>query len=697
MSSTQWWKFRQPPLAGWIPLITVTLLCGLPVAGAAQPQPPDPDRAPPAAADAAESSADDPVQPPVFRSEINFVRVDAIVTDRDGNPLRDLTIDDFEIFEDDVLQQVETFKLIEHTGEFDPLLPPPSSIRNAFDLEREAAREDSRIFVFFLDDYHVRDYNAIRITQPLVDFVQNELAPTDLVGIMYPLTPTFDVTLTRDHEQIVHALQRFEGRKYEYEPRNMYEMEYAYYPTTAVEKIRNDVSLSALKALAIKLGGLREGRKSIIVLSEGYSDYVPPQLRDESAVGGGLRSGMRRNPMAGNNRYEDSARLFQDMGMRANLVYTADIANRNNTSFYMVDPRGLAVYEFDLSQAVVDFQTDQKILRDLQETLHVLAEQSDGRAIVNRNDVRPGLAQILADQSFYYLLGYTSIEAPTDGEFHEIKVRVKRSDVNIRARKGYFAFTETDAERVRAPSIPETPKAVDLALATLAEPTRGRLVRTWVGASRGDNGKTRLTFVWEPIGTNQNRRTESASQVMLMAMSDSAAYFRGEVPARSSSTLPRADFDADPGEIELNVAIEDEYGDVLDRAVEEFVVPDLTGPDVALSTPAVMRAQNAIEFRRLVAEADTLPTAGRHFLRTDQLLVRGEVYTPGNVPAEVGAQMLNRQGSSMMELPVERTADGRYEFSLQLSPFPRGDYLIEISAVLGDDTATVLVPFRIQG
>ena len=697
MSSTQWWKFRQPPVAGWIPLISVMLLFGLPAAGAGQPQPPDPDRPPPSAADAAESTEDDQARPPVFRSEINFVRVDAIVTDGDGNPLRDLTIDDFEIFEDDVLQRVETFKLVEHTGEFDPALPPPSSIRNQFDLEREAAREDSRIFVFFLDEYHVRDYNAIRMTQPLVDFVQNELAPTDLVGIMYPLTPLFDVTLTRNHEQIVHALQRFEGRKYDYEPRNMYEMEYAYYPTTAVEKIRNDVSLSALKALAMKLGGLREGRKSIIVLSEGYSDYVPPQLRDETAVGGGLRSAQRYNPRAGNNRYEDSARLFQDMGMRANLVYTADIANRNNTSFYMVDPRGLAVYEYDLSQVTIDYQTDQRMLRDLQETLHVLAEESDGRAIVNRNDLSPGLSQIVADQSFYYLLGYTSIEAPTDGEFHEIKVRVDRPDVKIRARKGYFALTETDIARVLAPAKPEIPKAVDLALATLAEPTRGRLVRTWVGARRGDNGKTRLTFVWEPIGANQSQRSESASQIMLMAMSDSAAYFRGEVPARSDSTLPRADFDADPGEIELNVAIEDQYGDVLDRAVEEFVVPDLTGPDLALSTPAVMRAQNAIEFRRVVADANTLPTAGRHFRRTDQLLVRGEVYTPGNAPADVSAQLLNRQGSSMIELPVERTADGRYELSLQLAPFPRGDYVIEISAASGDDTATALVPFRIQG
>ena len=101
---------------------------------------------------AIDAADDAPSGQPVFRSAINFVRVDAIVTDDDGNPVRDLTIDDFEIFEDDLQQQVETFKLVEHTGEFDPALPPPGSIRNEYDLEREAAREDSRIFVFFLDD-----------------------------------------------------------------------------------------------------------------------------------------------------------------------------------------------------------------------------------------------------------------------------------------------------------------------------------------------------------------------------------------------------------------------------------------------------------------------------------------------------------------------------------------------------------------
>ena len=707
--STRWWTsrpvVRQPDRgrgpAGWIPLFVVVVAMTLSLTGSAQQQPqtqPPGSTQPP---DAPEPATDPPqdaqTQPPVFRTEINFVRVDAIITDKDDNPVLDLTVEDFEIYEDDTLQQIESFELILFTGEPDPRLPPPSSIRNAYDEEREANRTDSRIFVFFLDDYHVRDTNAMRMTAPLVEFVETQLAPTDLVAVMYPLTPLFDVQLTRDHAQIVRALQAFKGRKYDYDPRNMFEQQYAYYPTTVVEKIRNDVSLSGLKALAIHLGGLREGRKSIIVLTEGYSDYVPPQLRDESAGGGRLRSTQRYDPFAGDNRLEETSQFFDDAAMRMNLLYTADIANKNNTSLYMVDPRGLVVYEYDMSNVPIAPQTDSRILRNLQDTLYLLAEQTDGRAIVNRNDVLPGLAQIVRDQSAYYLLGYTSADTPTDGKFHEIKVRVSRSDVTVRARKGYYALTEENAARVLAPPKPELPKAVDIALATLAEPIRGRLVRTWVGTRRGNNGKTKVTFVWEPVGTNQSRRRESASQVMLMALSDSAAYFRGQVPERGNDS-PRAEFEADPGVLELNVAIEDEYGDVIDRAVHEVTIPDFTGTDVALSTPAVLRARNAMEMRQLIADPDAVPTASRFFRRTDQLLLRVEVYTPGDTAPMVTAQLLSREGTSMLELSVEQPATGApYELALQLASFPRGDYLIEISAAVGDEVATTLVAFRIQG
>ena len=675
--------------------LVALIVLAVPTIGRAQ-QPPAAESTEPAANQVIES--DDSSPQPIFRAGIHYVRVDAIITDDDDNPILDLGVDEFEIFEDGIKQEIESLELIQVSGRLDPALPPPSSIRNEYDEIREAARSDSRIFAFFLDDYHVREGNAMRLTGPLIEFIETRLRPTDLIAIMYPLTPLIDVRLTRNHAQIVSALEGFRGRKYDYIPVNTYEMTYAHYPTETVERIRNDVSLSALKALAMRLGGLREGRKSIIVLSEGYTDYVPPQLRDVSADGG-QRSFQRYDPFAGQNPYEQTQQFFSDAGMRMNLLYTAEIANRNNTSLYMVDPRGLAAFEYDMSTAPIIAETDRRILRNLQDTLHILAEETDGRAIVNRNDVGPGLEQIVADASSYYLLGYTSSEAPTDGEFHEIELRVNRSDAKVRARKGYYALTEQNARRVLTPSAPEPPKAFETALSALAEPVRGRLVRTWVGARRGDRGKTKMTFVWEPTGDDQGRQGESASQVMLMAMSDSSAYFRGDLPASGRASGPRAEFDADPGDLELNFAVEDEYGDVLDRGIEELTVPDFTSPDLTLSTPHVHRAHNAQDLRRIVADSEALPTATRFFRRTDQLVLRGEVYAPGDVPVDVTAQLLSRQGTQMLEIPVEQTeANGMYQLVLQLSPFPRGDYVIEISAEAESVSGAMsLVAFRVQG
>ena len=88
------------------------------------------------------------------------------------------------------------------------------------------------------------------------------------------------------------------------------------------------------------------------------------------------------------------------------------------------------------------------------DTLRALADNTDGRAIVNRNDLAAGMKQIIRDSSGYYLLGYNSTQAPTDGKFHEIKVRVKRQGVDVRARKGYWAYTAEDAPRAAAPTKP---------------------------------------------------------------------------------------------------------------------------------------------------------------------------------------------------------------------------------------------------
>ena len=88
-----------------------------------------------------------------------------------------------------------------------------------------------RLFVFFFDDYHTRLGNSLAVKEPLTRFVQTQLRPTDIVAIMYPLTPVDGISFTRNHASIVSAINSFEGRKFDYEPRNQFEEQYARYPT----------------------------------------------------------------------------------------------------------------------------------------------------------------------------------------------------------------------------------------------------------------------------------------------------------------------------------------------------------------------------------------------------------------------------------------------------------------------------------
>jgi VWFA-related protein len=240
-------------------------------------QPPAPSPPPPATQPPADQ------QPPVIRTGINYVRVDVIVSDKDGNPVLDLTQDDFSIAEDGKPQKIDAFSVVKLDALETVENGPPRSIKNDFDEEREASRPEVRLFVILLDDYHVRRGNDMSVRKPLIEFLQNQLAPADMVAIMYPLTPITDLRFSRDRASAVSAIEKFEGRKFNYQPRNMFEEKYAMYPAQTVERVRNQITMDALKGAAIKMGGLREGRKSIIFVSEGFTSLLPAQLSDPNA------------------------------------------------------------------------------------------------------------------------------------------------------------------------------------------------------------------------------------------------------------------------------------------------------------------------------------------------------------------------------------------------------------------------------
>src|SRR5438067_5457946 len=157
-----------------------------------KPQPPQqgqaqqtpPDQQPPAT---------DPQQP-VFRAGINFVRVDVIISDKNGNQVADLQASDFDVVEDGKPQKIETFKLVKlDGGRVDAINEPPKPIRSDYDEESEAARDDVRLFAIFLDDYHVRRGASMAVRNPITKFLDTQLGPSDMIGVMYPLESTASV------------------------------------------------------------------------------------------------------------------------------------------------------------------------------------------------------------------------------------------------------------------------------------------------------------------------------------------------------------------------------------------------------------------------------------------------------------------------------------------------------------------------
>jgi hypothetical protein len=328
---------------------------------------------------------------------------------------------------------------------------------------------------------------------------------------------------------------------------------------------------------------------------------------------------------------------------------------------------------------------------------------------VNRNDLTMGMKQIVRDTSAYYLLGYNSTFTATDGKFHEIRVRVKRPGVQVRARKGYWAFTAEDAKRALEPPKNDTPKAVDAAIASIATAARSRLVRTWVGTDRGPSGKTKVTVVWEAIARppgSAARASEVPARLSVTAVApDGAPYFRGRTPdavqappTSGSAAGGAVSFDAAPGKMQLRLAVESAESDVLDSEIREVAVPDLTAPDAGLATPLVFRARTVREYQQMRSDPTARPTAAREFSRAERVYLRVSRYTAADAP--LTARLLNRSGQSIGDLVVAPAANGNADsrdIELSLATLAPGEYVVEITAQGAPESKQELIGFRVTG
>ena len=678
----------------------------------------------------ASPAAQQPAQP-TFRTGANYVRVDVYPT-RNGMPVDDLRREDFELLDDKAPQTIDEFEhvVVRSAGPQETRREP-----NTVAESRQAALEPrARVFVLFLDVTHVELAASRKIRTPLVEALDRLIGADDLIAVMTPEMSARDITFARRTATIEGFLTRYWwGERDRSNFKDPVEDSYARcYPgiprpgeATAADqgvaqemilRRREKQTLDALEDLVRVLGGVREERKAVIAITDGWRLYernnvlarpIDGQVPTGPVIGVNPATGTlgtRPPESTGRTSSADCERdrfALSQLDDAQQFRYMLDEANRANTSFYPIDPRGLVVFDEDIVPAAgvgagvnanptISPSEDRARLFARNTSLRTLAEATDGLAVLNTNDLSRGLRRIVDDLSSYYLLGYYST-GRLDGRFHPITVRVKRPGVQVRARRGYLANTEAASASASAATAPTVSpaaaanaRAIESALTSLS--TAGRELPMRLHATAGWTPANAAT-VWAVAEVGRAAQEDwagggQADAMLVDASGRTVATGRAQIAAGATSArIALTSSTLAAGEYQLQIRTKGA------RAAA-------AGNDVLrISVPAAPQATSALFFRRGPSTANRdMPTADLRFRRSERLRV--DVPAPG--ADAITARVLDRNGSPI-SIPVTAVVrddpDGsRWQSAeVSLAPLAPADYLLELASPAG----RTLLAFRV--
>jgi VWFA-related protein len=577
-----------------------------------------------------------------------LVHIHVTATDADGRSIEDLDAGELRIVESDAVRPIESIRLVRasRAGAAGESFAPIDTVS---DERAEASREGTRVVGIFLDEYHVTSGAPAELVRHALDtFVTEHLGPRDLVVIIKPLDSLLRIRATRDLNAVREAIRAFEGRKGVLEPQNEFERKFIAASPATVQAVRAQISTSVLHATVRHLGQISDGRKALVVASEGFASTSP--------------------------------RRGEPLPTPAAIVR---LAGRTGVAVHVLDPRDGAAA--DPQEASSPAQP-----RPGREMLQMLAERTNGIAMFGPDAWRRGWRQIDAELSHYYVVGFQS-GARADGRFHELAVSITRPAVTVRAPRGHWS--DSAADRVPAVTAPATPAAAALPVLR----TSG-LIRPWFGVSRAADGLARVSFVWEAVGPLPGERLRQSlpARVTLRAsMPDGVTVFEGvvtPVDAASAGTSLAA-FDVPEGRVRLEMRIEDGDRRQLDVDVRDLAVEAPAEP-LAFGTAAVFSARTARELRGLREDARAVPVASRTFSRSQRLLLRVPVYAQGE--PQILATLVSVAGRPMRESVVMPSGSNEHhEVEIPLAGLPAGQYRLEIRAEHEGHVAAQAIDIRV--
>jgi VWFA-related protein len=645
-------------------------------------------------------------QPPVtFKVEVNYVEIDASVTDAQGAFVRTLTRDDFQVLEDGRPQTLSAFSVVDIPIERPD---PPLFARAAIPPDTASNRTpfDGRVFVLVIDDLHTRANRTARTRAAARQFVERYVGANDIVAVMN--TSGFGKGMqdfTGNRQLALRAIDAAMGIKAESSTQAALADYYinrdgpglgsrANASFNEMQRYNNaQNSLRTLRNIADFMAGMRGRRKAVVYFSEGINYDVNDSV---------------------SNRYAtDVQREIRD---------TIASATRANVSVYSVDPRGVTSGMEDAIE-IGGFPTDNSIgvtglldeMRLEHESLRVVAEQTGGFAVLNQNDFRTGFTRILEHNSSYYVLGYYPTNDKRDGKFRNIEVKVLRPGLRVRARRGYTAPSaakKAEPNETPARTSPELRDALDspvaisgLTITAFAAPFKGAGKNDALALAIEVDGSG-MQFTQTPAGTFANNlevtvfAADAGGKIRDGARDEFNLGLRPqthEIVRQGGFRIVRR-LQVPPGKYQVRVGARESGGRVgtiiLDVEAPDFTRPGLSMSGIAIASAYASRLPTANpdpsvnEFKDVLPSA---PTALREFPRGDQLSIFAEVYdngakTPHRV--EIKTEILADDGKVVLTKSDERKseelqgASGGYGHSTQvpLSQLAPGRYVLRITA-----------------
>jgi VWFA-related protein len=659
--------------------------------------------------------------PPTFRTDASFVLTDVFVT-KDGQPVTDLTQADFEVREDGAVQTIRSFEAVRHDLRPAVGLPRrnPASVAES---EAMAADPRRRVFVVFLDTFHVERGDAMWVRKRLLEFFKDSLGPDDLIAYMTPHMSGQDISFSTSTDPILAYLDA--------NPVWGVADESAFTETDPIEKdlstcflkdpdawmalrsrLREQKSIESLRGLVAYLDGLRESRKAVIAVTAGWRLYRenPTRLSDRGNAGrikgldpitvtpGGVLGPENRNRLGGVAQGTcDGARMLASTADSQQL-FTSLIgeANRSSTSFYTVDARGLRTetrpHTATATEALIEARNRERVpYSTTLDSIRTLGESTNGMAIVDTNDVEGGMRRAAADFNSFYLLGYVSTNSKPDGKYRKIRVTVKRPGVQVRAREGYLA-RRIDEPPTAAPTAAATPAPgseaarLTAALGRLAPARPGvpLVVSAAVGAVSG--GATRVIRVVAELDAPTAATAEWADGGEVQAF---VRDVKGETLTSGKATLAKG---ARTAEVELPV-VAGMSGDVkVQVRVQGSGALARYTDTTTVSLDAAPGGWGAPRLSRRGPSTGIawVPTADPRFRRQER--VRVTVGAPADGSAAVAGTLLDRQGKPInVPVKIEQSEPAALIAELALAPLAVGDYVL----ALGGGPGRLLVPLRV--